>query len=177
MFQSQFIDEEIERIAINSKHQSAASASSSTASTGSSSSSNSPNVNATNIISAANSSIGSNMSSSSNQSTPSNNQSSMLSHNNSISASSPNSSPLNTSTLGSSQNSQLTLENAKLCALLAIAVKTFVRLWLVVDESTTHLIGNFCLNSNVENLFFIGSQLVATSSIGKIGIKTHFFTF
>lgn len=45
-----------------------------------------------------------------------------------------------------------------------------IRLWLVHDENNTVLIGNFSLNSCVDNLFFIGSQLVATSSIGKIGV-------
>jgi hypothetical protein len=147
MFQSNYIEEEIERIAINSKHQSVSTATS-------------PNINSTNIISttnAAQSPISSNSNTSTNSSTSSN-------------IGSPIMSPLNISTLTSSQNTQLTIENSKLCALLAISIKSSIRLWLVVDENITHLIGNFCLNANVDNLFFIGSQLVATSTIGKIGV-------
>lgn len=151
MFQSGFIDEEIERQALNSKHQSTSS--------GSSSSTTSPNLHSSNIIGAGMSS------SSSNQSTGGGGGSS-----NSSNISSPNSSPLIVSTMSSPQNSQLTLENSKMCALLAIAVKSCIKLWLVIDDSTTHLIGNFSFNANVDNLFFIGSQLVATSSVGKIGV-------
>lgn len=147
MFQSNYIEEEIERIAINSKHQSASAATS-------------PNINSTNIISAGNT-LQSPLSTNSNTSTNSSSSSNI---------GSPVMSPLNISTLTSSQNTQLTIENSKLCALLAISIKSIIRLWLVVDENITLLIGNFCLNANVDNLFFIGSQLVATSSIGKIGV-------
>lgn len=46
---------------------------------------------------------------------------------------------------------------SKLCALLAIAYKHTVRLWLVSDEIACNLIGNFNLNSSIEHLFFIGN--------------------
>jgi hypothetical protein len=147
MFQSTYIEEEIERIAINSKHQPVSTA-------------NSPNINSINIISIVNS-VQSPVSTNSNTSTNSSTSSNI---------GTPIMSPLNISTLTSSQNNQQAIENSKLCALLAISIKSSIRLWLVVDENTTHLIGIFCLNTNVDNLFFIGSQLVATSSIGKIGV-------
>jgi BTB/POZ domain-containing protein KCTD3 len=67
-----------------------------------------------------------------------------------------------------------TANNNKLCALLAIALENCtIRLWLVHDESNTLQIGQFALPgcSCIDNLFFIGSQLVATSSaLGKIGV-------
>ena len=67
-------------------------------------------------------------------------------------------------------SNQPAVESSKLCALLAIALDSLIRLWLVVDETSTLLVGNFSLQASVENLFFIGSQLVATSSVGKIGV-------
>ena len=133
MFQSSYIEEEIDRLAINSKHQ-----------MGSSSNVNAhPNVPTT---------------------------SGQISPNQSVSTSQP----LNSAQQVNIPNPSALLPNvepssAKLCALLAIALESSIRLWLVNDESSTILIGNFCLNSPVDNLFFIGSQLVATSSSGKIG--------
>lgn len=136
MFQSQYIDEEIEKIALNSKHQLTPTSlnMSSPYSSSSSSATSTPNNLSSNS--------GSNNSSSSSISSPSS----------SSSIQPPN-----------------TVENSKLCALLAISLKHLIRLWLVSDEAT-HLIGNFNLNSVIDSLFFIGSQLVATSSIGKIGV-------
>ena len=151
MFQSPHIEDEIERIAINSKHQSLNSAFSNNLTNNSSTSPSSLNF----INSISN---GINSSPSSNSSTP-------LTNNNINPASSPNN--------NSSQSSQQLLENStpsKLCALLAISFKHHIRLWLINDDTNTHLIGNFNLNSPVDNLFFIGSQLVGTSNVGKIGV-------
>ncbi len=138
MFQSPYIEEDIDRLAINSKHQ----------------------------ITSINSSLNPNST---------NTNSSSQSSNTSMSANSaqPTSSNITGQITIPNPNSlipNLENPNSKLCTLLAIALDTLIRLWLVHDENTTILIGNFCLNSPVDNLFFIGSQLVATSSIGKIGI-------
>lgn len=136
MFQSAYIEEEIDRLAINSKHQ-----------MGSTLNVNAhPNVAATSGNTSPGQSVATNQPTNSFQQVNIPNPSSLL----------PN--------IESSSN--------KLCALLAIALESNIRLWLVNDESSTVLIGNFCLNSPVDNLFFIGSQLVATSSIGKIGKYT-----
>lgn len=130
MFQSQYIDEEIDRLAINSKHQM--------------SSLSTTNVQAT-----------TNAPATSTQPTASQ----VPNLTSQINIPNPNSFIPN-----------LDNANSKLCCLLSIALDTFIRLWLVQDENTTTLIGNFCLNSPVDYLFFIGSQLVAASSIGKIGV-------
>ena len=114
MFQSSFIEEEIDRLAINSKHP-----------LGSISTINASNLNSSNIS----------------QNTPS----SLISNPSHV-------------------------DSSKLCALLAIALDVNIKLWLVSDENSTVLIGNFCLNSVVDNLFFIGSQLVAIGAVGKIGV-------
>jgi hypothetical protein len=67
------------------------------------------------------------------------------------------------------QQHQFNAENSKNNALLAISFKSYVRLWFIGSDESI-LIGNFTLNVNVDNLFFIGSQLVATSCTGKIGV-------
>lgn len=131
MFQSGFIEEEIERLALNSKHQLTSAS----------------NLNS-NVQIKSNSSSGNLLSSNSN---------SPVQQASSLAASLAN-------------PSQTGLENSKLCTLMAISLKNIVRLWIITDETNNHLIGNFNLNSIVDNLFFIGSQLVATSSIGKIGV-------
>ena len=129
MFQSLYIEEEIDRLALSSKHQMTS------VSNQNNNNSNSTPANLNNL------------------------NSSNLSHN------------LSSSLAASmSAQTQQPIENSKLCALLAIAIESVIRLWLVNDENNTVLIGNFSLNSCVDNLFFIGSQLVATSSIGKIGV-------
>ena len=117
MFQSAFIEEEIDRLAINSKHP--------LGPISTINASNTSNLNTSNIS----------------QNTPS----SLISN------------PTH-------------VDSSKLCALLAIALDANIKLWLVSDESSTILIGNFCLNSVVDNLFFIGSQLVAVGAVGKIGV-------
>ena len=123
MFQSLYIEDEIDRVAINSKHQLTTVS----------------NQNTTSV---------------NNQANPSQ---------------VPNLSQINMPN-PSSFNPSIENSNSKLCALLAIAYEANIRLWLVNGENNTVLIGNFCLNATVDNLFFIGSQLVATSSVGKIGV-------
>ncbi|KAE9411932.1 hypothetical protein Angca_007974, partial [Angiostrongylus cantonensis] len=44
-----------------------------------------------------------------------------------------------------------------------------ILLWALEDDSTMK-IGTFSLSVNVDNLFFIGSQMVALSRTGKVGI-------
>lgn len=133
MFQSAYIEEEIDRLAINSKHQmTSVSASPGHLNSPTTATNNSPNQN---------------------------NQANQASNLTQVNIPNPNSLIPNVES-----------PNSKLCALLAIALDTMVKLWLVNDESSTVLIGNFCLNAPCDNLFFIGSQLVATSSIGKIGV-------
>ena len=143
MFQSPYIDEEIERISLNSKHQLT---SNTTSGVNASSSSTSPlTIHFINTVS--NGIVHASASVSNNPVAPSNNN--------------------------NLANSSQSLENSpasKLCALLAISFKNLIRLWLINDETNTHLIGNFCLNASVDSLFFIGSQLVGTSSVGKIGV-------
>lgn len=128
MFLSEYQDEEIERLALNSKNQF---------------------INISSLNSSNNSRLTSN-------------PSSVETNLNSATNASPNKT-------NSSQNSQ-TFENSKFCTLVAISCKQIIKLWAITDESNEQLIGNFNLNSIVENLFFIGSQLVATSSVGKIGV-------
>ncbi|XP_046419641.1 BTB/POZ domain-containing protein KCTD3 isoform X2 [Neodiprion fabricii] len=54
--------------------------------------------------------------------------------------------------------------------MVAISYGSQVRLWSVSEEGIKTNIGTFNLNVRVEYLFFIGSQLVALSSTGKIGV-------
>ncbi|XP_063978261.1 BTB/POZ domain-containing protein KCTD3 isoform X2 [Diachasmimorpha longicaudata] len=54
--------------------------------------------------------------------------------------------------------------------MVAIAYGSQVRLWSVSEEGIKTNIGTFNLNVRVEYLFFIGSQLVALSQTGKIGV-------
>jgi hypothetical protein len=67
------------------------------------------------------------------------------------------------------QQTSIIPDITKPCAFLAIAFDSLIKLWLVNDENNTNLLGNFSLNSVVDHLFFVDSQLVATSNIGKIG--------
>ncbi|XP_066585323.1 BTB/POZ domain-containing protein KCTD3 isoform X2 [Prorops nasuta] len=54
--------------------------------------------------------------------------------------------------------------------MVAISYGNQVRLWSVSEGGIKTSIGTFNLNVRVEYLFFIGSQLVALSPIGKIGV-------
>lgn len=194
IFQSNYIEEEIERLAFNSKHQLGSlsnllnTSNSSGGPTSNSSLSSTTGVNSTSMMS-SNSNSGSNLMASSNAN--SNSGGSLLSNaavGSSLSSSfaatinQQNSNPLTPSSPIPNQPIPVSFsttsptqqsgggENSKLCALLAISFKGLIRLWLITDETNTHLIGNFNLNAIVDNLFFIGSQLVATSNAGKIGV-------
>lgn len=54
--------------------------------------------------------------------------------------------------------------------MIAISYGNQIRLWGIQDDGQKIEIGIFNLNVRVEYLFFIGSQLVALSSSGKIGV-------
>ncbi|XP_033216767.1 BTB/POZ domain-containing protein KCTD3 isoform X2 [Belonocnema kinseyi] len=54
--------------------------------------------------------------------------------------------------------------------MVAISFGSQVRLWSVSEEGIKTNVGTFNLNVRVEYLFFIGSQLVALSPTGKIGV-------
>lgn len=54
--------------------------------------------------------------------------------------------------------------------MVAISYGNQVRLWGVSEEGIKINVGTFNLNVRVEYLFFIGSQLVALSPTGKIGV-------
>ncbi|XP_045132172.1 BTB/POZ domain-containing protein KCTD3-like isoform X2 [Portunus trituberculatus] len=54
--------------------------------------------------------------------------------------------------------------------MLAISYSSHIRLWGIAEDGSKNDIGTFNLKVSVEYLFFIGSQLVALSSVGKIGV-------
>lgn len=54
--------------------------------------------------------------------------------------------------------------------MIAISYGSQIRLWSIQEGGNKSDIGTFNLNVRVEYLFFIGSQLVALSSSGKIGV-------
>lgn len=54
--------------------------------------------------------------------------------------------------------------------MVAISYGSQIRLWRVSDDGNKSDVGIFNLNVRVEYLFFIGNQLVALSSSGKIGV-------
>ncbi|RXG60839.1 BTB/POZ domain-containing protein KCTD3 [Armadillidium vulgare] len=54
--------------------------------------------------------------------------------------------------------------------MLAISYSQSIRLWGISEDGSKTEIGIFSLGVPVEYLFFIGSQLVALSSVGKIGV-------
>lgn len=65
--------------------------------------------------------------------------------------------------------------------MLAISYGSHIRLWEICEDGTKTDVGTFTLTVRVEQLFFIGSQLVALgSSSGKIGVwhamTTHWQT-
>ena len=54
--------------------------------------------------------------------------------------------------------------------MVAISYGSQIRLWSIHEGGNKTDIGTFNLSVRVEYLFFIGSQLVALSSSGKIGV-------
>ncbi|KAL8608688.1 hypothetical protein ACOMHN_002917 [Nucella lapillus] len=54
--------------------------------------------------------------------------------------------------------------------MVAAAAAGLVRLWSIADDGDSREIGVFNMNVSVDLLFFIGSQLVALSSTGKVGV-------
>lgn len=54
--------------------------------------------------------------------------------------------------------------------MVAAAMGNMIQLWSVADDGTSREIGKFSLNVSVDSLFFIGSQLVALSQTGKVGV-------
>ncbi|KAF8784941.1 BTB/POZ domain-containing protein KCTD3 [Argiope bruennichi] len=54
--------------------------------------------------------------------------------------------------------------------MLAISYNTQVRLWGISDDGSKSDIGTFQFTVSVDHLFFIGSQLVALSHTGKVGV-------
>lgn len=54
--------------------------------------------------------------------------------------------------------------------MLAISYGSQVRLWGITEDGTRTDIGIFQLSVSVDHLFFIGSQLVALSHTGKVGV-------
>lgn len=57
-----------------------------------------------------------------------------------------------------------------LSKMVAISYGSQIRLWRVSDDGNKSDVGIFNLHVRVEYLFFIGNQLVALSSSGKIGV-------
>lgn len=54
--------------------------------------------------------------------------------------------------------------------MVAISYGSQIRLWGISEDGSKAEVGTFNLHVRVEYLFFIGSQLVALSSSGKIGV-------
>ncbi|XP_021344366.1 BTB/POZ domain-containing protein KCTD3-like, partial [Mizuhopecten yessoensis] len=54
--------------------------------------------------------------------------------------------------------------------MVAASYGTNIQLWSVSDDGSSREIGVFPLNVSVDSLFFIGSQLVALSQTGKVGV-------
>jgi hypothetical protein len=69
-----------------------------------------------------------------------------------------------------SQQSQESTSNLRESKLLAIALRTNVRLWNIVDAAIHTIIGTFAFGGPIDNLFFINSQLVATGDERKVGV-------
>lgn len=55
--------------------------------------------------------------------------------------------------------------------LIAISYASNIRLWTITDMNAGIDIGRFDLTVHVDNLFFVNTQLVALSTMGKIGIN------
>ncbi|ESO87705.1 hypothetical protein LOTGIDRAFT_179235 [Lottia gigantea] len=54
--------------------------------------------------------------------------------------------------------------------MVAASFSNMIRLWNITDDGEYREIGIFNLNVSVDSLFFIGSQLVALSQTGKVGV-------
>lgn len=54
--------------------------------------------------------------------------------------------------------------------MVAASTGNLIRLWSVTDDGDSREIGTFNLKVSVDSLFFIGSQLVALSQTGKVGV-------
>ncbi|XP_050404253.1 BTB/POZ domain-containing protein KCTD3 isoform X1 [Patella vulgata] len=54
--------------------------------------------------------------------------------------------------------------------MVAASFDSMIRLWNINDDGDSREIGVFNLNVSVDSLFFIGSQLVALSQTGKVGV-------
>lgn len=68
------------------------------------------------------------------------------------------------------QQTQDSASNLRETKLLAIAVRTNVRLWNIVDSTIHTILGTFAFGGPIDNLFFINSQLVATGDEKKVGV-------
>lgn len=66
-------------------------------------------------------------------------------------------------------NSKMTSSNEAPSRMIAISYGSEIKLW-AINEDRSEVIGTFNLQIRVEFLFFIGNQLVALSSSGKIGV-------
>jgi BTB/POZ domain-containing protein KCTD3 len=75
-----------------------------------------------------------------------------------------------TGTTVTSQQAPETMHNLRESKLVAIAVRTNVRLWNIVDATAHTTIGTFAFGGPIDNLFFINSQLVATGDEKKVGV-------
>jgi hypothetical protein len=65
----------------------------------------------------------------------------------------------------------LTAQNETPSRMVAISYGSEIKLWGIGEDGTkSDVIGSFNLQVRVEFLFFIGNQLVALSSSGKIGV-------
>lgn len=71
-------------------------------------------------------------------------------------------------------NSKMTMtsSNDSISRMVAVCYGSEIKLWGIGEEKS-EVIGTFNLQIHVEYLFFIGNQLVALSSSGKIGVWQH----
>ena len=74
------------------------------------------------------------------------------------------------SSTAATQQTPDSTSNLRESKLVAIAVRTNVRLWNIVDASIQTTIGTFAFGGPIDNLFFINSQLVATGDERKVGV-------
>ena len=190
MFQSNYLDEEIERLSLHSKNHFSATLNPNSLQNSSSSNGNlgtggGGSLSTNSTLSSHRSSSGSNLLNSSHNTHSNSNSGTQLNQQQQPSQIQQQQPGSPQSFIASLSNQQTNLEHSpsssnsssgfqspfsKICALLAISFKSSVRLWLVSDEVASHLIGNFSLNAPIDHLFFIGSQLVTLGSIGKIGV-------
>lgn len=74
------------------------------------------------------------------------------------------------SSIANQQQATESTSNLRESKLVAIAVRTNVRLWNIVDATIHTVIGTFAFGGPIDNLFFINSQLVATGDERKVGV-------